>query len=70
MSEENFADRLIAAVKKKGNPICVGLDPRLDLIPGFLKKKALEAGGTPTKAAAEAILEFNRIWENTSPAFD
>lgn len=60
MSEKNFADRLIAAVKKKGNPICVGLDPRLDLIPGFLKKKALEAGGTPTKAAAEAILEFNK----------
>lgn len=60
MSDKNFADRLIAAVKEKGNPICVGLDPRLELIPKHLKKKALEAGGTPMKAAADAILEFNK----------
>jgi orotidine-5'-phosphate decarboxylase len=57
---KNFADRLIEAVKKKGNPICVGLDPRLAQIPTFIKRQALEMGETPTRAAAEAILIFNK----------
>ncbi len=30
---QNFADRLIEAVKEKGNPCMVGLDPRLELFP-------------------------------------
>src|SRR3954449_10712862 len=29
----HFADRLIAAVRKKGNALCVGLDPRWDSLP-------------------------------------
>ncbi len=57
----NFADRLMAAIKEKGTPICVGLDPRLEQIPDFLKKKALaETEGGPMRAAAEAILVFNK----------
>ncbi len=56
----NFADRLIEAIKKKGNPICVGLDPRLEQIPAHIKAKALEGESTPMRAAAEAILEFNK----------
>ncbi len=58
---KNFADKLIEAVKKKGNPICVGLDPRLDKIPSFIKKRALENKNlTPMGVAANAILEFNK----------
>ena len=30
---QNFADRLIEAIKEKGNPCIVGLDPRFELIP-------------------------------------
>lgn len=30
---QNFADRLIEAIKEKGNPCIIGLDPRLELIP-------------------------------------
>jgi orotidine-5'-phosphate decarboxylase len=62
----NFADKLIEAVKKKGNAICVGLDPRLDKIPESIKTHALDtvdANGehlSPTAAAAAAILEFNK----------
>lgn len=62
----NFADKLIEAVKKKGNAICVGLDPRLDKIPESIKTHALDtvdADGehlSPTAAAAAAILEFNK----------
>ncbi len=58
---ENFADKLIKAVQAKGNPICVGLDPRLDQIPAFLIEEA-RAGGSkqPTTIAADAILAFNK----------
>jgi len=34
---QNFADRLIDAVRKKSSPCVVGLDPRIDLMPGFVK---------------------------------
>ncbi|MFH1218348.1 MAG: orotidine-5'-phosphate decarboxylase [Candidatus Peregrinibacteria bacterium] len=58
---KHFADKLAEAVKAKGTPICVGLDPRLDQIPGFIKAKALADGKkTPFGAAAEAVLEFNK----------
>jgi orotidine-5'-phosphate decarboxylase len=32
-----FADRLIDAVRRKGNPCIAGLDPRIDLMPEFIK---------------------------------
>ncbi|HEX3600312.1 MAG TPA: orotidine-5'-phosphate decarboxylase [Lacipirellulaceae bacterium] len=31
---EHFADRLAAAVRRTGNPVCVGLDPRAKNLPG------------------------------------
>ena len=56
----HFGDRLVEAVQKKGNAICVGLDPRLDQIPKQLVKAALEeSDGAPFVAASRAILEFN-----------
>ncbi len=58
---KNFADRLLDAVKAKGNPICVGLDPRLDLIPKFIIEKVLKnKDKSPAALAADAILEFNK----------
>ena len=42
MTMQNFADRLNEAIKEKGSPICVGLDPRLNQIPDFIKEKALK----------------------------
>ncbi|MBI5754186.1 orotidine-5'-phosphate decarboxylase [Candidatus Peregrinibacteria bacterium] len=63
---KNFADKLIEAVRKKGNPICVGLDPRLDKIPESIKQKALMLRNkdgehlSPMAAAAEAVIEFNK----------
>lgn len=58
---KNFADKLMGAIRKKGTPICVGLDPRLNKIPDFIKRKVLDGGDlSPTEAAAAAILEFNK----------
>ncbi len=57
----NFADRLIDKIKEKGTPICVGLDPRLDKIPGFLIEQARQdTDKSPLKQASDAILEFNK----------
>ena len=58
---KNFADKLIDAIKKKGNPICVGLDPRLNQIPEFILGKIQKNTDlSPTEMAAEAIIEFNK----------
>ena len=39
----HFTDRLIAAIKQKGAPICIGLDPRLEQIPSFIKNEKIES---------------------------
>lgn len=57
---KHFGDRLVRAVKEKGNCICVGLDPRLGQIPKHLVEKALKEGDeNPMVMASRAILEFN-----------
>ncbi|MBI5152279.1 orotidine-5'-phosphate decarboxylase [Candidatus Peregrinibacteria bacterium] len=65
---KHFSDRLIEAIKAKKSVVCVGLDPRLDKIPEFIRKKyfkklPLKRGvhpKFPLLAASEAILEFNK----------
>ncbi|MCC7409854.1 MAG: orotidine-5'-phosphate decarboxylase, partial [Phycisphaeraceae bacterium] len=54
---DHFADRLLAACRRKGAPICVGLDPVLERLP-----EAVRQGASPTDAhaAAAALLEFSR----------
>lgn len=56
----HFADRLIAAIKTKGTPICLGLDPRWEQLPEPLRTEALRAHGDTPRARAEAFLTFNR----------
>lgn len=56
----HFADRLNAAIKLKGSAICVGLDPRLEQLPDFIKEKHFNKYDNALVAAAEAILEFNK----------
>jgi orotidine-5'-phosphate decarboxylase len=34
---DNFADRLLEAIDAKGSPVCVGIDPRWDLLPEELR---------------------------------
>jgi orotidine-5'-phosphate decarboxylase len=58
--KRHFADRLIEAIEHKGNPICVGLDPRLDWLPVSLQKKHQEKYGNTLEAAAMCFLEFNQ----------
>ncbi len=56
-ASEHFADRLTAAVRRCGNPVLVGLDPRYEQLPDGLR----HIGGTPTRARqAEAYGVFCR----------
>ncbi len=48
---DHFADRLAAAVRAKGNPLCVGLDPRWDSLPEELRGR-YDAGSLAGVAAA------------------
>ncbi len=54
-SQPHFADRLIAAVRRTKNPVCLGLDPRLDGLPASLRDPA--AGGEPARVA-DAYRQF------------
>jgi orotidine-5'-phosphate decarboxylase len=45
---EHFADRLAAAVTRLGNPVCVGLDPRWEQLPGTLRRG--KTGSRPARA--------------------
>ena len=58
--QKHFTDRLIKAIKKKGTPICVGLDPRVAQIPKFIKTKAIKEKAHSFAAVADAIVEFNK----------
>jgi orotidine-5'-phosphate decarboxylase len=51
---EHFADRLAAAVKRTGNPVCVGLDPRAKNLPAGM----LTDGEQSSKAVASAYANF------------
>ncbi|MDR1753640.1 MAG: orotidine-5'-phosphate decarboxylase [Eubacterium sp.] len=53
-------DCLIEKICELQNPTVVGLDPKLDFIPDFIKKRAFEKFGENLEGAAEAIFEFNK----------
>jgi orotidine-5'-phosphate decarboxylase len=53
-------DRLIEKIVETQNPTVVGLDPKLEYVPEFIKKSAFEKHGETLKGAAKAILEFNK----------
>jgi len=57
---QHFADRLVEAVRKTGSPVCLGLDPRFDLLPLAIRNAAVQADGHTPKAIARAFVAFNR----------
>jgi orotidine-5'-phosphate decarboxylase len=53
-------DLLIEKIVKTQNPSVIGLDPKLDYVPEFIKAEAFAKHGETLEGAAQAILEFNR----------
>src|SRR6516225_11621294 len=61
----HFADRLAAAVRAKGNAVCVGLDPRWDALPLEVCRRH---GGDSLAAVAAAYEEFcGRVLDIVAP---
>ncbi len=53
-------DLLVKKIKEKGNPSVAGLDPKIDYVPEYIRKKAYAEYGKSLKGACEAIWEFNK----------
>ena len=53
-------DRLIEKIVQTQNPSVVGLDPKLEYVPNYIVEKKVKKYGKTLKAAAKAILEFNK----------
>ena len=52
--------QLIEKIQKTKAPICVGLDPMLNYIPGHILKKSFGEFGETLEGAADAIWNFNK----------
>jgi len=53
-----FSDRLVEAIRKTGNPCVVGLDPRIDLMPMFVKS----GRGAPTADIIRSVIsDFHEL---------
>lgn len=57
---KNFADRLLDAIDEKGNPSCVGLDPRFKNIPSYIREEKRAEFGPDLGTIGECIFEFNK----------
>src|SRR5262245_58077390 len=64
----HFAERLAAAIGKKGNPVTVGLDPRSRQLPSDLLVRSRQLHSDPAEQTASAFEEFClRIIDVVSP---
>lgn len=53
-------DRLIKKIIETGNPTVVGLDPKLEYVPAYLREESFNDKGRDLKGAAAALLRFNK----------
>jgi orotidine-5'-phosphate decarboxylase len=62
---QHFSDRLAAAIRARGNPVCVGLDPRWDSLPDEVRA---HHGGETLESVAAAYEEFcGRVIDIVAP---
>ena len=68
---ENFADRLLGAIERKGSPICVGIDPMVGSMPeGVFRTPGAreQALGGDVQACLDALFEFvTRVLKVVAP---
>ncbi len=53
---KHFADHLISEIRDVGHPLCVGLDPHLDLIPSLFTQGSMHPSDELTAQAIESFL--------------
>jgi orotidine-5'-phosphate decarboxylase len=65
---ENFADRLLKAIKAKGSPTCIGIDPVYSKLPAEISEDKELNDATDSEVALDAILEYcRRVLKIVSP---
>ena len=57
---ENFADRLLDAIKAKGSATCVGIDPVYSKLPAEISENKELNDATDSEVALDAVLEYSR----------
>ena len=57
---DTFADRLLQAIRAKGAPACVGIDPVYDKLPAEIAENPQFNDARNSEAAIDAVLEFCR----------
>ena len=59
MAQDNFADRLLAAIDKKNTPLVVGLDPVYASLPEVIRTNKNFNDPSDAQAAVDAMVEFS-----------
>ncbi len=54
--QQHFADTLVTRLRELGHPLCVGLDPHLDLIAPLFRRADMRPSAPETAAAVEDLL--------------
>lgn len=68
MADQNFADRLLAAIDAKGTPLVVGLDPVYENLPEAIRSDRNFNDPADAQAASDALLEFcTRVLKAIAP---
>jgi orotidine-5'-phosphate decarboxylase len=68
MSPDLFSDRLLDAIRRKGSPICVGIDPMFDSLPEALFGPGKERDANDVRGACDAIYDFTMgVLETVAP---
>jgi len=57
---ENFADRLLNAIKGKGSPTCIGIDPVYSKLPAEISENKELNDATDSEVSLDAVLEYCR----------
>jgi len=58
---DNFADRLVESIREKDSCLAVGIDPRPDMIPSSIRRRAETDAELPPDAAALRMFSFDLI---------
>ncbi len=58
--DTTMIQKLIQKIQEKKAPVCIGLDPMLDYIPGHILAAAFREYGETLEGAAEAVWRFNK----------
>ena len=57
----HFADRFCEAVRQKGNPLCVGLDPRWESLPDEIRQRHGDDSLEAIEEILGALLDISRL---------